>query len=280
MVTIKQALSQAGQTLAHHSPSPRLDAEVLLSHALHTTRTALYTHPEQFLADEESRYFQTLVTKRSEGIPIAYLLGEREFWSLPFKLSQDTLIPRPETERLVEVILSFFQEKTDLSLLDLGTGSGAIAIALAHTKRSWQVTATDINQNALDMATTNALALGMTDISFIQSNWFSSIPSLKYDVIVSNPPYIKDNDPHLTEGDVRFEPKRALVSGKEGLDALIHIIQESYEHLHPGGCLFVEHGYDQQQAVMALLTRRGYVNVQGFQDHNQVDRVSIGWRNN
>ena len=278
MIDIKQALQQALSLLAPTSPSAQLDAEILLAYALGTSRTFLYTHPEKNLEDQQSKAYQQLIEKRAEGVPIAYLTGSREFWSLPLRVSEDTLIPRPETELLVELTLTLLKDKSPASILDLGTGSGTVALALASERLDWRVLASDISQAAVDIARDNASRLSLSNVHILCSDWFASLPEQQFDVIVSNPPYIAANDPHLIEGDVRFEPQQALVSGADGLDALAHIIKYSYDRLLPGGLLLLEHGFLQKQAVTTLLSQHGYEQVQCWQDWQGLDRVSGGRR--
>lgn len=279
MIDIKHTLNRAIALLNGNSPSAQLDAEILLAYALNTTRTFLYTHPEQTLNSGQHETYQQLVTKRCEGIPIAYLTNSREFWSLPLRVCKDTLIPRPETELLVELALTLLKKISPASIVDLGTGSGAIAVALASERPDWQILACDFNQAAVEIASHNATNLGLTNVNICHSDWFAAIPSHQFNAIVSNPPYIAKNDPHLEQGDVRFEPKEALISGVDGLASLNHIIQHSYDRLLPGGLLLLEHGYDQKHAVTSMLKARGYEHVQCWQDWQGHDRVSGGWRN-
>ncbi|MCX7117172.1 MAG: peptide chain release factor N(5)-glutamine methyltransferase [Legionellales bacterium] len=278
MTDIKQTLKHGHQTLKSKSPTARLDAEVLLAHALSTSRTFLYTYPEKEVSLHQLETFQGLLDKRSEGVPIAYLTGVREFWSLPIKVSKDTLIPRPETELLVDLTLTLLANIQNATLLDLGTGSGAIALALASARSDWQLYATDISQAALQVASDNARILKLSNVKWLCSDWFSSVPNRPVHAILSNPPYIKSNDPHLTQGDVRFEPIDALISGEDGLDALTGIIQKSDEKLLPGGLLLLEHGYHQGLAVTTMLIKQGYERVTTWQDAQGHDRVSGGWR--
>lgn len=278
MTDIKQALSNAIALLNQTSPSAQVDAEVLLAYTLGSSRAFLYTHPEKTLNDAQNKAYQQLIATRCGGLPIAYLTNTREFWSLPLNVSKDTLIPRPETELLVELTLSLLKDVSPASLIDLGTGSGAIALALASERPDWQILACDINQATVDIAQQNTINLGLSNVCVCQSNWFASLPSHQVNAIVSNPPYIAKNDPHLIQGDVRFEPKGALISGVHGLDALTYIIQHGYDYLLPGGLLLVEHGFAQKDAVMALLNARGYESSHCWQDWQGHDRVSGGWR--
>jgi release factor glutamine methyltransferase len=257
----------------------RTDAEILLAHVLNTTRTYIYTHPEKELTKKEFNLFQRLIARRSLGMPVAYIIGTREFWSLPLKVNEETLIPRPETELLVEITLNLLSHYLNAHVLDLGTGSGAIAIALAKERPDWQVTACDCSKGALKTAKKNAKFLDLHNIQFCYSNWFSQIKESKtFHAIVSNPPYIAANDPHLISGDIRFEPPLALIGGTNGLTALEHIIQHSLARLKPNGLLLIEHGFDQKFAVTSMLNNYGYQDVQCWQDLQGHDRVSVGRR--
>lgn len=277
MINVKTALSQAAKVLQHSSESARTDAEVLLAFVTMKTRTYLYTHSERMLTEEELQKFHHLVDQRLSGIPIAYLTGIREFWSLPLKISEDTLIPRPETELLVELTLSLLADKPEAQILDLGTGSGAIALALATERPGWQIIACDYSTQALAIAKENATLLGLTNLCFYHSNWFEKInPTIRFDAIVTNPPYIAEKDPHLSAGDVRFEPKLALVGGHSGLEAIKHIIQHSLARLREGGLLLIEHGFDQKSAVRSMLNDYGYQDLQNYHDLQGNDRVSSG----
>ncbi len=276
---IKQVLQQAISLLTETSPSARLDAELLMCFTLHRSRTYLYAHADDPLDDNQRATFQALVLKRVAGVPIAYLTGTREFWSLPLRVSADTLIPRPETELLVELALTMIADTPQASILDLGTGSGAIAIALASERPHWQILACDKSQTAVTIAQDNVKRLGLhTTVQVCCSDWFESIKKQPFHAIVSNPPYIAENDPHLTQGDVRFEPQQALVSGVDGLTSLRDIIEQSYDWLLPGGLLLVEHGFDQGRAVTDIFTQTGYQNVQCWKDWQGHDRVSGGWK--
>jgi len=253
----------------------RLDAEVLLAHVLEVPRSALHTWPEKRLSPDQLDKFHQFQQRRSQGEPLAYLLGEKEFWSLSFIVNANVLTPRADTERVVEVIL----QKTNkpLSVLELGTGSGAIAVSLAVERSLWQITATDKQAEALKVARQNADRHVPGRIQFVQSHWFEKLTG-SFDIIVSNPPYIDPTDPHLNLDGVRFEPKVALVAQEEGLSDLRHIIVEAFSYLKSGGMLVLEHGYTQAKQVCQLLEEKGYLSIICLPDLNGRDRVSVGYK--
>jgi release factor glutamine methyltransferase len=277
MISIRNALEQASQQLDALDTDPRLEAELLLGHLLNKNRAYLYAHSEEAISAEQLKSFNQLIAQRASGIPIAYLTGYRDFWSLTLKVNRHTLIPRHDTERLVELALELMGRQSNISILDMGTGSGAIALALAKERPDWQISACDASEEALKIAMENAADLGLKNIKFYHSDWFSALPEKKYHVIISNPPYINEQDPHLNQGDVRFEPRSALVSSQEGLADLQYIIQHGYDYLLPKGLLLLEHGYDQKSDLETILNRLGYKNVQCWQDIQGHDRVSGGW---
>lgn len=277
MTSIKAALDNARIRLEKTSPSARIDAELLLAHTLNTSRSFLYAHGTDPLDDETLDAYEQDLSKRLHGMPIAYIVGTREFWSLPLRVTEDTLIPRPETELLVDLTLSLLQNQDHASVLDLGTGSGAVALALASARPHWTILACDISPSALCMAQENARLLQLQNVTFMLSNWFESVPTQQVHAIVSNPPYLAENDAHLSQGDVRFEPKSALTSGPDGLDALSHLIQNSQPYLHPGGLLLLEHGYLQAEAVAERLQASNYQSIQCWLDLQGHPRVSGGF---
>ncbi len=275
--TLRDALSAAVQQLAHSaSDSARLDAEVLLAHVLDKQRVYLLTWPERALTDAQQHRYQQLITQRLQGVPIAYLTGTREFWSLPLMVSSDTLIPRPDTETLVSIALQKLHGKQAQRICDLGTGSGAIALALASERPDCELLATDISAASLEIAEQNATQLGLHNIRFQQSDWFAALTDQQFDLIVSNPPYIAQQDPHLTQGDVAYEPRQALSAGPEGLDDLLLIAAGAQEHLSSAGWLLMEHGYQQAEATRYLLKYMGYINMHSWQDETGNPRVSGG----
>lgn len=257
-----------------HSPTAKLDAEVLLSHVLGVDRVYLLTWPERLLSNSEWQTMQALVAQRANGIPVAYLIGQREFWSLPLQVNNSTLIPRPDTEVLVETALQLSLPPA-ARVLDLGTGTGAIALALKSSQPQWQVTAVDRERAAVTLAQHNANSLKLA-VAVIQSDWFAALPEQQFDLIVSNPPYIDGNDPHLQQGDVRFEPTTALVAAQQGLADLFHIIDTAPLFLAPAGWLVLEHGWQQGAAVRSQLTRQGYQQVTTVCDYANLERVTIG----
>lgn len=272
-VTISELLQRSAELTA--SDSAVLDTELLLSHALNVSPTYLKTWPDRQPDTDCVTTFAALFQRRLRGEPIAYILGYQGFWSLDLKVSQHTLIPRPETELLVETALEL-QLPQQSSVLDLGTGTGAIALALASERSDWKVTALDFQAQAVALAEENRAAHQLHNVQILHSDWFAAIPAIKFDLILSNPPYIENNDPHLSEGDVRFEPASALVSGAEGLNDLIHVIGHSAAFLQPSGWLLVEHGCDQGSRVRALFAEAGFSAVETRCDYNQMDRITLG----
>ncbi|MEX0333684.1 peptide chain release factor N(5)-glutamine methyltransferase [Vibrio tubiashii] len=271
--TLKKAVQQLQES---GSDSPSLDAAVLLCHALDKPRSFLLTWPDKTLEAEQLSDFQNLLQRRLSGEPIAYITGEREFWSLPLKVSPTTLIPRPDTERLVEVALDKSSSNQG-DILDLGTGTGAIALALASELPSRKVWGIDLKTDAQQLAQSNATALNLTNTQFLAGSWFEPIPSgTEFALIVSNPPYIEKEDPHLTQGDVRFEPLSALVAEEKGLADIRHIATQARSYLINEGWLMFEHGFEQGEAVRNLLLSLGYDQVETYKDYGDNDRVTIG----
>ena len=278
--TIDQTIRQATQQLAASSPSPRLDAEVLLMHVTGLARTALITRAQEPLLPEHDERLHMLLTRRARGEPIAYLTGRREFWSLDLCVTPDVLIPRPETELLVEQALAHIPEDAEWTVADLGAGSGAIALAIATERPHCRLIATDSSAAALAVARANATRHGIAKVEFRHGEWLKPLAGMRFDVIVSNPPYVRANDPHLTQGDVRFEPESALVAGADGLDAIRRIAVDALSCLRPGGWLLLEHGYDQAKAVRALLEIHGYDAVASCRDTAGHERVTAGRTHN
>ncbi len=236
--------------------------------------TFIKTWPERLLSEEQYTYFCTLVSKRVEGQPVAYLIGQRGFWSLNLKVTTATLIPRPDTELLVELAMSKLQ--SDMTVADLGTGSGAIALSLAHENKTISVYATDYSPDALRVAKENAKAHQLSNVHFWQGSWLEAVVPNCFDLIISNPPYIEDSDPHLEQGDLRFEPRTALASGSDGLDDIRIIVKQAKHCLTSNGWLMIEHGYQQAQRIQTLFKEQGFINVSSHQDFGGNDRVVSG----
>jgi len=281
----QELLTEAIQQLKTTSESARADAEILLAHCLQKSRTYLFTRPEKEVDSTTITVFQHLLAERLRGVPIAHLSGYREFWTLNLKVTADTLIPRPETELLVETALLLLPahlagevsgKGASSALLDLGTGTGAIALAIASERPNTHVVACDFSSTALAVAKENADAHHIRNVQFVQSDWFSALPAQRFSMIISNPPYIEADDPHLTQGDVRFEPLNALAAGTDGLDDLRHIIQTAPQWLEAGGWLLLEHGYNQGAPVTALLRNAGFQKVRCLPDLAGNDRISVG----
>ena len=262
------------QLLLPYSDSAKLDTEILICFVLNKPRSFLLTWPEHKLNESETEQFSALIQRRVQGEPIAYIVQTREFWSLSLQVSPATLIPRPDTEILVEQVLNHHQG-VELSCLDLGTGTGAIALALASERPQWQIDAVDYSHDAVALAKRNGLNLNLAQVNIYQSDWFSNIVKDKrFDVIVSNPPYIDEKDHHLNEGDVKFEPKTALVASDNGLADIKIIARHALSFLNSGGFLYIEHGFEQSHAVQTILADLAYSNIQTIKDYNNNDRVT------
>ncbi|MEY8216099.1 MAG: peptide chain release factor N(5)-glutamine methyltransferase, partial [Colwellia sp.] len=273
--SIANLLIQSQILLNKTSDSAKLDADILLSLALKKERSYLLTWPEKQISNEQLADYLSLLIRRMNGEPIAYITGIKEFWSLSFFVSTDTLIPRPDTETLIELVLTLYHGNEGLSCLDLGTGTGAIALALASEKPSWKIEAIDYNQNAIALAQKNAKHLNLSQVDIYQSDWFSSVEKHKtFDLIVSNPPYIDSDDENLNQGDIRFEPISALVAKDQGLADIKFIAEQAVAYLKPQGKLFFEHGFEQGQVVRDILIRCGYKKPKTEQDLNGHDRIT------
>jgi release factor glutamine methyltransferase len=290
--TIATTIADATQQLTEQAmgDTPKLDAELLLAEVLHCSRTHLFTWPDQSLSAEQSAQFAQLLNQRLEGQPIAYILGQREFWGLSLNVNASTLIPRPDTEILVEAALEKLHEnrspKTQQAgstqnnpacrVLDLGTGTGAIALALKSERPDCEIIGIDFNPDAVSLAHENAQSLELA-VTFLQSDWFGALQEAEpFGLIVSNPPYIEENDPHLDQGDVRFEPLSALTSGQDGLDDIRMITAQAGAFLQPGGWLIIEHGYNQAAAVQQLFKIQGYAQVETRHDYGGNPRITLG----
>lgn len=254
-----------------------LDARVLLQSVLGVTHAFLATHPGHAVAGDQLDRYLALVARRAAGEPVAYLTGGREFFSLDFKVTPAVLIPRPETELLVELALERIPQQAPRRVLDLGTGSGCVAISIARHRPRARIMATDSTPDAIAIAAENARTLGVHNIEFARGDWFAAIDGERYDVIVSNPPYIAQDDPHLRQGDLRFEPRNALAAGPDGLDCIRLIVTQANNHLESGGWLMFEHGYDQAGRCRALLDAAGFAEVFSRRDLAGIERVSGGY---
>ncbi|MDT4288809.1 peptide chain release factor N(5)-glutamine methyltransferase [Methylomonas sp. MO1] len=269
-------LIAANEQLSTTSETAMLDVEVLLCHCLNKNRSFIRAWPEHQPSAEQLAQFQLLVEQRSQGTPVAYLTGQREFWSRNFKVSPDVLIPRPDTELLVELSLSLLPTDRPCKIIDLGTGSGIIAVTLAAERPLAQVVASDLSSAALEVARYNAQQLNTGNVCFVQSSWFDNIEETGFDLVLSNPPYIADNDPHLKIGDVRFEPDSALISAENGLQDIRQLAEQARAHLKDYGQLLVEHGYNQQTEVQAIFNELGYRQVNTHADLSGNPRVTSG----
>jgi release factor glutamine methyltransferase len=272
--TVAACLQRGTGALAGRSESPRLDAELLLCHTLRISRTALVIRAADAVNAADQCRYDELIAQRAARVPIAYLVGRREFWSLALQVTPDVLVPRPETELLVELALQRLPQDQPVTVLDLGTGSGAIALALAGERPLARVIAVDLSARALAIASENAVRLGLSRVEFRAGSWFDAVPGLTVDLIVSNPPYIANNDPALDL--LAHEPALALVSGPAGLDALQTIAANAPGHLNPGGWLLLEHGHTQDVEVAALLRRQGFDCIASYVDYSGKPRVTLG----
>jgi len=273
--SIQSTLQQAYNQLKDVSESAWLDAEVLLCHCLNKPRSYLKAWPETEIAANINARYQQLIAQRVQHKPVAYLTGTREFWSRPFKVTEDVLIPRPDTELLIEVSLPLIPQK-DCRILDLGTGSGIIAVTLGLERPHATLIATDKSEAALQVAKENADHLGANNIQFRVSDWFNQLATDTFDFILSNPPYINTLDKHLLQGDVQHEPKTALVAAQQGLADILAIVQQAPQHLNPGGHLLIEHGFDQQAAVQHIFSQAGFSTIQTHIDLAGNPRITSG----
>jgi release factor glutamine methyltransferase len=276
MRSINSVLKAAAETLVSVSDSALLDAEVLLCLALDKQRSHLRAWPDNILQPEQLAAFLALLEQRQQGTPIAYITGNREFWSRNFQVTPDVLIPRPDTELLIELGLQLIPTDSPVKIIDLGTGSGIIAITLAAERPNAKISAVDFSAAALRIAKINADKHHINTILFYQSDWFANVPSTLFNLIISNPPYIAEHDSHLQQGDIRFEPLSALCSAEQGLKDIKHIAGTARTYLLPGGHLLIEHGYDQQQQVQAIFKNFTYYNVQTYNDLSGQPRVTYG----
>ncbi len=270
---IRQVLKLSEQ-LQQVSESPELDVELMLCHLIGKPSSYLFTWPEREIEQKQVEQLETMVSRRRAGEPVAHILGYRGFWSFDLEVSPHTLIPRPDTEMLVEQALACCDKK-EARVADLGTGTGAIALALATERSSWQIVASDYVDEAVALATRNCSKLQLNNVSIVQGSWFEPHRG-QYDMIVSNPPYIDPDDPHLIQGDVRFEPLSALTSDKQGMADIELIAEQARDYLKPDGYLLFEHGYDQGAGSRKLLEQLGYMDVETYRDYGQNERVTCG----
>ena len=271
-VTIKQAVEVASAELSQ-SDSPRFDAELLLAHSLSVERSYLFAYPERILSDASRQRFDELICRRSQSEPIAYIIGKKSFWDLTLQVSPSVLIPRPETELLVETALGLGASSEPLRVTDLGTGSGAIALAIAKSRPRWHITGSDISPDALAIARKNLKTLGLTNVSLTEGSWCDALPSGKVDIIITNPPYVAPSEYHLLLGDMRFEPVSALRAESAGYRDLQVIAAQATKKLASGGWLLLEHGHAQQATLIAYLLECGYREVEGKRDLAGVPRM-------
>ncbi len=275
MLTLHRFLGDAAQRLSAASPTPRLDAEVLAMHVTGLSRAQLITRASDPLTAENRSQLEQLLARRARGEPVAYITGRREFWSMELAVTPDVLIPRPETELLVEQALARIPAGAGWTIADLGTGSGAVALAIAKERPRCRVLAIDASPAALVVARANAERLGIGNVEFRHGDWLAPLAGERIEMLVSNPPYVAAGDPHLEQGDVRFEPRTALVAGADGLDAIRLIAAGSGTHLKPGGWLLLEHGDEQGSRIAQLLQAQGCRAIRCYQDLAALDRVTV-----
>lgn len=276
---IKWLLDAATSVFKTISDTAKLDAELLLSHVIDKDRTYLFTWSDKTLDEQQLTHFELLCERRKQGEPIAHIIGYREFWDLKLRVNPSTLIPRPDTEILVETALSTVADRqgSELIGLDLGTGTGAIALALSSELPNWQWLGVDLIPEAVQLAQQNKILNNINNCHFIQSSWFSQVPKQQYDLIVSNPPYIDKGDHHLLQGDVRFEPLSALVANNSGLSDILHIVSTAKEYLKPDSALIIEHGYQQGEQVSTIFEQFGFDNITTIKDLGGNDRGTVGY---
>lgn len=275
-IEIRDLLAQGAQRIG--GDEARREAELLLGHALQRDRAWLFAHARDRAGDAERARYLALIERRIAGEPVAYLIGRRGFWTLELTVTPAVLVPRPETERLVELALARLPTDRESSVADLGTGSGAIALALAAERPQARVVAVDASQDALEVARRNARCNEIANVEFRHGHWYAPLAGESFDLIVSNPPYIADDDPHVARGDLRFEPRIALTSGADGLDAIRVLANGAQAHLVPGGWMLIEHGFEQGEVVRALLAAAGLVEVATKQDLEGRDRLCLARR--
>jgi release factor glutamine methyltransferase len=278
-LAINQALASGRQQLTH-SDTPELDSELILLYCLNASRNILFTDPNKYLTHLQEQQFSELISRRQKGEPVAYLIGTQGFWDLHLKVSPHTLIPRGDTESLIDWVLE--KELNPKSILDLGTGTGALALSLAHEFPNARVLGVDVVSDAVALAQENKILNKISNAKFVQSSWFDSLKNeseenKKFDLIISNPPYIDEQDPHLSQGDVRFEPSSALTAKQEGFADLFYIASHAQQYLNPQGCLLMEHGWQQAPQVQEFLKSENYKNVDSGKDLAGRERFTFGF---
>lgn len=276
MTTIKTVLKNAGEALGLATDTPLLDAEILLAMVLKKSRADLHAWPERTLTEEEIKNFHGLLARRTAREPLAYLTGSQSFWLHEFTVSGATLVPRPETEMLVEVALTLFEHQAIVRLADLGTGCGAIALSIAAMRPKWEMIATDLSNEAISVAKENCRMLGLENVDFYVGDWCQALPPLPFDLLISNPPYIALSEWAAYQSALSAEPREALISGSDGLDAIRRIVQTAVKYLKKSGYLLVEHGYQQGQAVRHLFEQAGFYEVRTLTDLAGKERVTLG----
>ena len=276
MTSIQKAIQHGRELLTNKVHSPQQEASLLLAHSINKTKEFLIAHSDEAISDVSFQRYQEYLSRRAEGEPIAYIQQQKEFWSLDLKVSPAVLIPRPETELIIEIALGLLKDKDHANILDLGTGSGCIALALAKEKPAAHITACDNSSDCIDIAKINAQNLTLDNVTLITSNWFQSVQTNNFDIIISNPPYISKDDQDIECEVQKYEPKSALFSSNRGLDDLFHIINHAPKYLSANGTLLVEHGYKQGNDVRTQFNKCGYSNVHTLQDMQQHERVTQG----
>ncbi|MCP3678856.1 MAG: peptide chain release factor N(5)-glutamine methyltransferase [Gammaproteobacteria bacterium] len=271
-----EALLNAAAAQLKESTTAKLDVALLLTHLLQVPRSWLYSHSQQTLSAAQIEQFQALLQRRLNGEPVSYIIGVQEFWSLPFKVTADVLIPRPESELLVERALSYFSPSRAIRVVDLGCGSGAVGLALAHERPQWQVILVDKSEAALAIAKENCQRLNLKNVCTVLSDWCQQLVGQSFELIVSNPPYIAVDEPHYHDGDLRFEPAAALLAGEDGLAAIRQIIAQAGEFLVPQGWLMLEHGYRQHRAVAEILRQQHFGKIASYRDLANIKRLTLG----
>lgn len=277
IMTIEECLNNSIKKLLK-SKSPKCDVEVLLSFVIKKKKSFLICYRDKNLSKEEEKKFNNLLKRRIQGEPISYLTGTKEFWSLPLLVNPYVLIPRQDSEILVEEVLNK-SNKCSLSVLDLGTGSGALSLALASSRPNWNILGVDINNEAISIAAYNAKQLGLKNVKFIQSNWFSSIGNNTFDFIISNPPYLSSKEIKLFSENIKFEPLNSILSGDNGLKDIKHIILNSQQYLNRNGWLVIEHGWKQKKLVKKLFKENAYIHIYSRKDYGRNDRIVVGKKN-